>query len=339
MIDATVEVPILQNIECRNFQPRLVPLEEVRKTSEIDFKTHIDLETSQVEQFIQEHVRVVRVGEIDVTIIDQEHEEYKGKLNPVLKAYLNSPRTKTAVVEYFLPELQRNAPNFPDFINKIGNVNDLYKEGKGTMFMDIAEEMKNQGKTISCVDIANKLSYEAYYAAMKMQALPLLSTLFPQIPFSPAERLLLATVLPLVSWGGDELLEGIGKGIYNKEKLSHLENLCLSMEDGRRIYAAKGLELMAKDYNKEFPSKSDSERSQIVVVYPKAHATRIANYMTSESLFTAAAKFAKKFLYHLPNLDYSYRTYLWKDMLAKFTNNPELASWQLVTTKKIPLVK
>jgi len=57
--------------------------------------------------------------------------------------------------------------------------------------------------------------------------------------------------------------------------------------------------------------------------------------MTSESTFTKAAKSAKQFLYYLPGLDYSYRTYGWKDILAKATDKPELASWQLTTSRKI----
>lgn len=286
---------------------------------------------------MKDHVRVVRVGNADVTIVDQEHDEHKGQIDPVLQAYLDSPSTKTAVVEYFMPELQRNAPKLPEFVNKsIGSIEDLTKEGRGSMFMDIAEIMKKDGKTVSCVDIANKLSYEIYYALMKGQALPAVASLIPQIPLSPVDRLLLASVLPLVFWGGDELLETGGKGIYNKQKISLLENLALSMEDGRRIYAAKGLKSLAQDYNKEYPvSNAGQENPQIVVVYPRAHAIRIADYMTSDSLVTKAAKTAKQFLYYLPNLDYSYRTYTWKDMLAKATNKPELASWQLTTSKKV----
>jgi len=87
----------------------------------------------------------------------------------------------------------------------------------------------------------------------------------------------------------------------------------LSMEDGRRVYAAAGLKVLAQDYNKEYPTQNMNQQDnnnhpQIVVVYPRAHATRIANYMTSESTFTKAAKAA---------------------------NKPELASWQLTANKKI----
>ena len=187
--------------------PQLLSSEEAIKKAKQDFLNKPGLENTQIEQFVKDHVRIVRVGNADVTIIDQEHDEHKGQIDPVLQAYLDSPLTKTAVVEYFMPELKRNAPKLPEFIEKnLGSINDLTKEGRGSMFMDIAEIMKKDGKTVSCVDIANKLSYEAYYALMKGQALPMFASLIPQIPLSPVDRLLLASVLPMVSWGADELL-------------------------------------------------------------------------------------------------------------------------------------
>lgn len=338
MIDASFEHTSHHSREKRFVPPQLLPTDEVIKKAQLDFSNKSELESSQIEQFVKNHVRVVRVGNVDVTIVDQEHKEHKGQIDPILQAYLDSPFTKTAVVEYFLPELQRNAPKLSEFIQQlVGSVDDLAKEGSvGSMFMDIAEVMKKNGRTVSCVDIANKLSYEVYYALMKVQALPMFTSLIPQMPLSPVDRLLLASVLPLVSWGADSLLEASGKGIYDKQKISKLENLALSMEDGRRIYAAKGLKSLAQDYNKEYPvSNLDQGNPQIVVVYPRAHALRIADYMTSDLLVTKAAKTAKQFLYYLPNLDYSYRTYTWKDMLAKATNKPELASWQLTTSKKV----
>ncbi|MBD3279212.1 MAG: hypothetical protein GF390_00690 [Candidatus Pacebacteria bacterium] len=45
--------------------------------------------------------------------------------------------------------------------------------------MHIAEIMKKGGKTISCVDITNRVSYEAYYNLMKLQALPMAASLIP----------------------------------------------------------------------------------------------------------------------------------------------------------------
>ena len=132
----------------------------------------------------------------------------------------------------------------------------------------------------------------------------------------------------------DSKMEFLDKGIYNKDKISKLQSLYISMEDARRIYAAKGLKTLAQDYNREYPSSNRGNRNQIAVVYPKAHASRIVDYMTSKNAFVKGMETAKKFLYSLPNLDYSYRIYNWKDTLAKVSNKPELAAWQLTTEKK-----
>jgi len=335
------ETPVHPAREIKKLSPILLSSSEVLRKAKIDFINQPQLESPKLEAFVNDHVRIVRMGNTDITIIDQEHDEHKGELNPLLTAYLTHQRTKTAVVEYFMPELQRNASKTPEFVKKnIISVDGIIDEGRGSMFMDIAEIMKINGKSVSCVDIANKLSYESYYALMKGKALPAFAALIPQIPLSPIDRLLLSTIMPLVSWSGDSVLEMLGKGIYDKQKISLLENLALSMEDGRRVYAAAGLKVLAQDYNKEYPTQNMNQQDnnnhpQIIVVYPRAHATRIANYMTSESTFTKAAKSAKQFLYYLPGLDYSYRTYEWKDILAKATDKPELASWQLTTSRKI----
>lgn len=338
MLDASFETTP-HNFNERNLAPKLLSGDDAQALAMADFGKIQELNGNQIEQFVNNHVRVVRIGNVDVTIIDQEHEDFKGELNPVLGAYLKSGRTRTAAVEYFMPELQQNATNLPVIGSKAYDAMlALKKEGRGSMFMAIADIMREQNKTISCVDIANKLDYEAYYALMKGSILPALSAIFPQLPYTPMERLLLAAALPVGGWFVDELLEAVGKGIYDKQGISKLENLYLSMEESRRIYASKGLNQLAKDYNKEYPSKAGQGNPQIVVVYPRAHAIRIANYMTSQDVFTKTAKFIKGFLTHLPNLDYSYRTYTWKDTLAKISEKPELAAWQLTTSKKVPLI-
>ncbi|MBI4973631.1 hypothetical protein HZC27_03415 [Candidatus Roizmanbacteria bacterium] len=310
--------------------PYLLSQEQILKTFPLDFKDRPNLDTKKLESFVKEHVRVVRVADTDVTIIDQEHDEYKGEINPILQAYLESKRTKTAVVEYFLPELSRNAPHLPKVVKKIMGdpIEELpTKDTRANLFMDIAEVMKKCGKTVTCVDIANKLSYELYHLLMKGQSLTMILSLIPQIPFSIADRLFLSTIAPLASLGGDEILEKSDKGIYDKQKISWDENLYISMEDGRRIYAAKALKKLGEDYTKEYPMKDESSRPQIIIVYPRAHALRIADYMTSKSLFTQAAQSAKQFLYYLPNLDHAYRTYTWKE------SHPP--SWDLTTSKKV----
>ena len=335
--DALQETVSMEN-KVKNYKLFLVPSLEVLQNSQLEFKDKPELTSVQIETFVKEHVRIVRSGNVDITIIDQEHDEYKGQLDPVLKVFLESPRTKTAVVEYFLPELKQNSPPIPEGIKKIiGSIDNLAKEGRGNFFMDIAEVMKEENKNVSCVDIANNLNYELLYAAYKSRIPEMfLIGLNKNIP--GIDRLLLFYLIPLTSWGIDAFTEADRKGIYNKNNITELQNLYTSMEDARRIYAAKGLEQMANDYKNEYPTKTGDTRPQIVVIYPRAHAIRIANYMTNTSTFTKIAKATKSLIYHFPGLEYSYRTYSWKDSLAKLSGKPEMASWQITTSKKFSLI-
>lgn len=335
MINTSIEKISHPISESSRLFPKLLSSTEVFQRAKKDFNKEPQILDKVLEEFVNDHVRIVQVGNTEITIVDQEHDEYKSELSPVLQAYLNSPRTQTAVVEYFMPELLKNAANVPAIGNKAyQEMKKLNQEGQGSMFMEIAEIMKKNGKTVTCVDIANKLSYELYYALMKGQFLPFISSLIPQIPYSLADRVLLSSVLPMVSWAADSVLESYGKGIYDKQRVSWWENLIMSMEDGRRIYAAKGLENIAKDFNGQYPTQNRLENNQIVVIYPKAHSNRIVDYMTSSSILKKGIRKAKQFLYYLPNLDYSYRIYSWKEMLANVTGKEELASWQLTASKK-----
>lgn len=339
MESATSEI-ILQTNQSKsaeiNNTPTLVSVEDTIEYISSEFKNRQDLDPPKIESFIKDHVRVVRVGNVDVTIIDQEHSEYKGELDPVLNAFIKSERTKTVVVEYFLPELQQNAAKMGD--TGIKHIEKSAAEGgRGKMFMHIANEAKEVGKTVSTVDIANKAEYEAYWGAIRCGILPIVASSL--ISMDIGDRMASALALYIVSFGADIYMEGEGMGIYNINKISELENLYVSMEDARRVFAAKALNQMAVDYNNEYPKNSDDDRSQIVVVYPKAHAMRIENYMTNQSLFTKSMKTIKNLGYRiLPRLDYSYRTYSWKDTFAKALNKPELASWQLTTSKNVKIL-
>lgn len=322
-LDTSVNQPKIGEI--RNNIPTLISIEETVKDVSLEFRDRQDLGLAQLESFVREHVRVVRIGDVDITIIDQEHNDYKGELDPTLEAFIKSKRTKTVVVEYFLPELRQNAASMGDTgIKRIEQ--SAASSGRGKMFMHIASEAKDVGKTVSTVDIANKASYEAYWGAIRMGVLPIIVSGF--LPMNVQDHAITAFVSSLMSFSIDISMEGERKGIYNKQQISELENLYISMEDARRVFAAKALNQMGIDYNNEYPESNDDGRSQIVVVYPRAHALRIANNMTNQSLFTKYMNAAKSLFYRVPGLDYSYRTYSWS----------ELASWQLTTSKKVKIL-
>src|SRR3989344_5332206 len=109
MSDSVSEFAVNRNNENIKLIPKLLNKEETLLLAEKDFGRQSDFGADQIKEFVNDHVKIVQIGNTDVTIIDQEHDDYTGDLNPVLKAYLNSSRTRTAVVEYFLPELERNA--------------------------------------------------------------------------------------------------------------------------------------------------------------------------------------------------------------------------------------
>jgi len=76
---------------------------------------HEDVSLGNVEAFTKEHIRRVRIGSVDVMIIDQEHAEFDSAfgLSPALKACIASGKTRVVLEEYFNPELRTNAEDIP----------------------------------------------------------------------------------------------------------------------------------------------------------------------------------------------------------------------------------
>lgn len=288
--------------------PKPIPYEEMCRLAKVDFRDKITDSTftpETVESFIKEHVTGIRIGSVDVIIINQEHSEFNLSegLPPVLKAYIASEKTKAVLEEYFNPELRLNAENMPIL-------------------------------GVVVADIANKMSY------MTDRFLAHATALLVALPLAQQNLALANIVSSIVYMGGVEAYGQItNKGMFDKEQVHNYEKILLSAEDARRVYVAEGIKQLAHEYQpRQGEVVSDETRPQIVVVYPEAHAKRIANYLENPLIVDRLSQTAKRIMYRtLPNLDFSVRTYEWKENLAKLASDPALANWQLVSNRPIKL--
>lgn len=279
---------------------------------------------TDVESFTREHVRIYQVGGVDVTLIDEEWTE---AVNPVIKALVGSPRTRACVIEYFDPELLVNIQTTPIVGKQLTN---LYQTQQKTRRIqhsnDLAKIAQDSRKPVAVADIANRPAYLAHHLTPLLLALA--SSFASEIP---SFQYLLISASAYLS-GSMHL----NQRALNTRHIQGFEKFLLDPEDARRLFVAEGLRKLASLYSQSPKYKAtvdNYETPQIVVVYPQAHAKRIAHYLENPTLIDRASTKAKKVLYGLmPGLDFEVRIWEWKDILARATNNPLLAGWQKTST-------
>ena len=68
------ETPVHPAREIKKLSPILLSSSEVLRKAKIDFINQPQLESPKLEAFVNDHVRIVCMGNTDITIIDQEHD-------------------------------------------------------------------------------------------------------------------------------------------------------------------------------------------------------------------------------------------------------------------------
>ena len=263
----------------------------------------------------------VRVGKTDVVFVEQEH-ILGVELDPSLESIARASGTKVIMVEYFEPELRANARNFPVLGKLLEKGFDarIQVGDKTGLSNKLAQIAKETGKPIAVADIANKAEYYYGYSLVP-SGLELASVVFP-------------VLLPLAvtygsMWGINRLHEFITlKGHFDTKKIHQYEKVLFDTEDARRVFAAIGIRQLTNEYQ-----PIATKPCRILVCYPKAHAMRIANYLTDRELTSTISQATKGLMYRLyPALDISVRQYTWKAMFAKDTS---LAGWQQFSNRPL----
>lgn len=284
--------------------------------NETEKQAFFDKFNLKIEEKDKSHCNIIDIPNgSPVVMIDREHDEWNGEVDPLLAQCLGNPNCQTYVPEYFLPDLKRNESKYPEVLKKlVGFSSDNSNAGygnRGEYFYSHAKEfIQGEGKRVSVVDIANCGLYEVYFNLWPFAfSLAGVST-----PIAPTLKVL-SSLAPIIMKGLNAFSDGQkvkcqktnenGVGIFDKKKISWYEKFMYDFEDARRVYAAKAIEKLSIDTKNEYPNQDQF----LTVVYPKAHAMRITDYLTKQnsdnSLFT---KF-KEFVYHYPGLEFSTRTY------------------------------
>ncbi|HRI05728.1 MAG TPA: hypothetical protein PLV59_02170 [Candidatus Dojkabacteria bacterium] len=284
-----------------------------------------------------EHCRLIEVPDgVPILIIDREHDEWEGGDDPLLAKCLGSPSCKEFIPEYFLPDLKRDEDKYPDFVKKLmgfsaDDTNAAYEKRGGFFYYHAQKFMGVEGKKVSVVDIANTGLYEAYFSLWPA-VYSLTGSALPLPPTLKIITVLAPWVMRAINYIGDGQKVGDqktnenGRGIYDKRHINSYEKAIYDMEDARRVYAARALEKLSNDRKKQYPNNDQL----LVAVYPKAHAMRIANYLTNLNPSTAISTQVKNLLYRYPGLEFSTRTY---EKKKSYGSKPE-GYWDLVENVK-----
>lgn len=304
---------------------------EIRRVSSNDlFESMTDViktggvSSETLERFLEEKCEGVRIGNTDVVFVSQDHVRNL-VLDPALESLASAPGTKAILVEYFDPELKANAKNFPilgEFLEQVFQASGGGRV-KTSLSNKIAEIARKTGKPIAVADIANKPEY--YYGySLAPGGLIAASNMFP--------TLLPVAITYSAMYGVNRIHEFITKrGHFDPNKIHKYEKMLLDTEDARRVFVAMGVRQLASEYQPR-----DVEPSRILACYPKAHAMRIADYLTNQDTFSKMSKTAKQLLYRLyPALDISVRQYQHKGTLARLAQDQSLAGWQRFSNRSL----
>lgn len=283
-----------------------------------------------LEYFIEEHVRVVHREGIDAVIIDQEWNQpfFRGyTIDPVLECYIESARTKGVMVEYFNPELIQNAQNTPFIGRKLAQMYASNTRSERTYYsQQLAQVIQEAGKKAFVADIANKPTYQVLKILSKDAGIPALVA----SPWFPPEIQPLIWAYAALAISG-AVQETKGVGMFDKTKIHGFEKFIPDIEDARRLYGAAGIEQLMAEYATKSTEEGEKD-AQLVIVYPIAHARRITDYLVNPS----RARAVKKALYRLmPGLDFSVRTWEWKDTLTKGEDYSSPGGWERTSNKML----
>jgi hypothetical protein len=287
-------------------------------------------------KFVDKKVTGVHMNGVDVIFIDTEHNE--SGLDYLSQAYINSPRTSAIVTEYFDPELRNNIPAW--FRKKAEKSNEGYRR-RFRSTKEKEEVLRDSQKPVVVADPADRVSYELIYRATRT-VLPLASGaaaaagLVSQTGGAPGMIGAAAVgLLALRMWRTNHQ-EVYGKGMFNRTKPTDHERLIPDLEQARRLFVARHLEDLTKEYA---PQINSDITPRIIVLYPKAHRLRLMDRLLNptphlDQIQTTVYKTL------FPMLDFSRRTYRWKNSLQQLAvhegrSGEGLAGWMRVSKNAI----
>lgn len=130
-------------------------------------------------------------------------------------------------------------------------------------------------KPLFVADVADNFTYMFYKVGL-FPALTILSTFVP--------TLLAPISFSFLEWMANRISELTYRGPFNRRRMGHLSQwFNVDPEDARRVFVADALFKVAKELNESVPQNESadigSNPPQIVLIYPKAHTMRIANYL------------------------------------------------------------
>jgi hypothetical protein len=340
------------NSEITRSKGKLIPRSVLVERAQKDFAEQINtgaMSVKDVKRFVKKYVTGVEVNGVQVLIMDFNYKAEK--INPVAEAFIQLPKTKSVVAEYFYPEIRNNMERAgllgamkqldPDYIYRLNTAENL------------ANLCKDAGKSVAVVDMGNKPGYMVLRELFRFST-EIMVTAFGITRIQPELYSLLANpvwVANIIGAAGLLYEAYSGKGIFDKTKVNNFEKFILDFEQARRMYAARGIEQLTHEYPPT--GQPGKEESQIVVMYPKAHGIRIADNLANPH---RGLDKAKNVIYKLfgPGLDFSVRKWEWKNSLKKLAvsgyrwgkpdiqptddesyDSSDLENWRMVAEKKI----
>jgi hypothetical protein len=269
--------------------------------------------------FIQSKCEILQLNNCSIIMIDQDHTDDRA-LNPFIESIGSAKNTKAILVEYFRPELLKNAQSFPilgKLLEKLfdSQIGVTYRTNISDKLADIA---KLTNKVIAVSDIACNPQYFYAYGGLST-SLVIANSFIPE--------LLPLTLAYSTMWGVNRVQEFIThSGHFDINQIHQYEQILLDAEDARRVYTATGLQKLTQQYHSSVPNEN-----RILMCFPKEHRMRITNY-----LMNSMQRSNKRQIYRfLPLIKKTLRQYDWNTSYIDFSENKDLGKWKLFSEESL----
>lgn len=259
---------------------------------------------AKVIEYLAQRLRVLEFNGNRILFIDEDHsEKAKKKLHIALQKIVERPELKTIFIEYFAPEIKKNAREFTQHTHIPLNFFLGSKERRSRIFSSnqLILKAEQEGKTIAVVDIANSVRY--------MINKKIMTALGPAVGIgyllsNPEHGVSAPSGLSLfLAYCSFRSLSEVipqhhsGKGFLSKI----VDSSTFALEDARRHFIS---DAVTTRMTQEQPSSENTNPTEMLVIYPQFHNNRIIHNILYPNKL-------KKNLYQtfFPFLDYHLRLY------------------------------
>ncbi len=286
------------------------------------------LDSEETRRLVRTYIHGVQIGGVNTLVISQEYDAklHIAPLDAIIFALIKDQRSKPPMIEYFSPEIIKNAENIPligGWFAREFKKNEAESDGgyvKAKYYDELAAIAAKEGKDVVIGDVANRIRYYTSSLVWTVGTSLIGGLINPWFGLINAFYYSLSDLYRLFTDSGQ----------FDRATMHWYEIFDIHQEDGRRMYIAQSLRQLAVENQPQRIGRIQELPIQLVV-YPPAHALRISRYLHPKNQVERVMRIIKLLVYRASGifgLDFSIR---------QFHHDASLNQWSKVGEKSMAI--